>query len=139
MNKQFFDKRDYYALQDTWRELVHQYINTFDPAERVLVMDDFRDSLVDIGKEKKQLRTTYEEWEKTFFYPYCEEKIVHWIKQNPYESGLQDNVDQEYKLIIQEYNYLRFRKIRQVIQDSGIGFGTGRDRKSIDRKGYDGK
>lgn len=129
-------KKDYLALQNAWYTLVLKYIGS-NNNERTGIIDDFRDSLVDEKPEGvKALRSSYEKWELGYWIPFCENKLMEWMKQYPFESQIHDNTMQELQNIRQDYNYLRYRKIMQIIQDSGIGLGQGRDIKTVDRHGY---
>lgn len=128
-----YDKRDYYALQDGWRICRDRYLNSIDPEERIKIINDFRDSLVDISDTgKTALRTNYEEWEKTW-YPECEQ-----ILANTIDLEIEDitTITIERQLIYQERNYLRYRKIMQIIQDSGIGLGEKKERYHGELQGF---
>ena len=122
-------KKDYMALQNAWNICVMKYLATSYDDERLKIVDDFRDALIDIKPEdpenKKNLRTTYENWEKDIWIPACKKELNNWVKVNSFEAGDTTNLYTHYEFIKRSNNYKRFRKIMQVIQDSGIGLGQG--------------
>lgn len=119
-------KTDYIALQNLWNLCAIRYINSFTKEERMMVVDDFRDTLIDIKPDGKHaIRTNYENWEKDEWIPLCKSKLVEWIGYNTFEAQVEENKMQEFEHIKQDYNYMRYRKIMQLIQDSGIGLGQG--------------
>lgn len=131
--------KDYMALQNAWNMCVMRYLGTIDPEIRILVVDDFRDALIDIKPDGvKALRSTYEKWENDNWIPFCRKKLDSWIQNNGYEGKLEENCIREYENIKCDYNHLRFRKIMQVIQDSGIGLGAGRERGHFELDGFKG-
>jgi len=65
----------------------------------------------------------------------CSDKHNEWIDKNHFESTNQQSFDDEYSRIQQKYNYLRYSKILQIIQDSGIGLGQGRGVPVVNRDG----
>ena len=119
-------KKDYMALQNAWNICVIRYLTSYED-ERLRIIDDFRDSLVDIKPDdtenEKNLRTTYENWEKNIWLPDCKKELDSWVKVNSFEAGDITNLHKQYEFIKRNNNYKRFRKILQVIQDSGIGLG----------------
>lgn len=130
-------KKDYLALQNLWNVCALRYLGSMSEEERMYVVDDFRDSLIDIKPEGNQaIRSSYEKWERDEWVPFCKKKLDEWCYYNSYESQVEDNKIHEYENIKQDYNYLRYRKIMQIIQDSGIGLGQGKDIKTIERAGY---
>lgn len=134
-----FDKRDYYAFQALWQDIAHRYIQTTDPEIRYEIVNTFRDSLIDIQPEGiRALRTIYEKWEKEEWEVFCEKELQRWKVSNPFEASDERSVQDERKQIKLEYNYMRYKKILQVIQDSGIGLGSSKNIKSVSRKGYNG-
>ena len=131
--------KDYLALQNLWNVCALRYLGTNSRSERLSIVDDFRDTLIDIKTEgEKSIRSNYEKWETDYWVPFCEQKLRRWIENNPFEARIQDNKLQEFQSIKQDFNYMRYRKIMQLIQDSGIGLGQGKDIKTINREGYKG-
>ena len=127
-----YDKRDYYAFQILWQENAHNYIQAMSLEEQYIIVNKFRDSLVDIALEgKRALRTRFTEWEEKEWIPFCKNALKEWMKEYPFEASDKKAKQDEYEQITKDYNYLRYRKILQLIQDSGIGLGTGGSR------GYD--
>ena len=118
-------KKDYLALQIIWQKCANKYIDSTSNIERMRIIDDFLDSIIDIKKDDdtRSIRSIYEKWEQTYWIPFCKTKLVEWIKHNPFESRIENNKIQELQNIKQDYNYMRYRKIMQLIQDSGIGLG----------------
>jgi len=139
MTKYKFDNFD--GLRAAWDVCVQEYLHNKDKESRRIVIDDFVDSLVDIKNEgNRALYSNFNKWEKTEWIPLCKSKLNEWIKYNPFEARVENNKIQEYNNIKNDYNFQRYHKILQLIQDSGIGFGQGREVKTIDRKGFqDGK
>ena len=135
MSKQY--KTDYIALQNLWFICSQSYIKAYLDGEMercILIVDAFRDTLVDIVPSnpddekdisRKAIRSNYEKWEDEYWIPFCKTKLAEWIKYNTFESTVQENKQTEYQNIKQDYNYMRYRKIMQLIQDSGIGLGQG--------------
>lgn len=129
--------KDYLALQNIWNVCALRYLGSISKNQRVEIIEDFHDSLVDIVPEgKKAIRRNYEDWEKNEWIPFCKKKLITWIENNVFASKREENRINEYENIKMDFNYMRFRKIMQLIQDSGIGLGQGKDVKTIDRKGY---
>jgi len=129
--------RDYLALQNLWNVCALRYLGSISKSERVHIVDDFRDSVIDIKPDGlKAIRSNYDNWEKNEWMPFCKGKLLIWMQNNPFESRIEENKIQEFENIKMDFNYMRYRKIMQLIQDSGIGLGQGRDIKTIDRKGY---
>ena len=127
-------KKDYLALQNLWNVCALRYLGSRSSMERMHIIDDFRDSLIDIkpydktdteDANYKAIRSSYEKWEQEYWIPYCKTKLAEWIKYNPFESQVETKKIQELQNTKQDYNYMRFRKIMQLIQDSGIGLGQG--------------
>lgn len=134
-----FDKRDYYAFQALWQDIAHRYIQTADIEIRYEIVNTFRDSLIDIQPDGlRALRTIHETWEEKKWEPFCEKELQQWKVANPFEASDERAVKDERRQIKLEYNYMRYKKILQVIQDSGIGLGASKNIKSVSRKGYDG-
>lgn len=130
-------KSDYLALQNSWYVCVLRYLGSMDKTSRICVVDDFRDSLIDIKPEGvKAIRSNYDRWESDEWIPFCKKKLMEWVRGNPFESRIEENKMQEFENIKMDYNFLRYRKIMQLIQDSGIGLGQGKEIRTIDRKGY---
>ena len=114
------------ALQNAWNICLSKYLTAQTYEERVYVIDDWRDSLVDVKSDGKlALRSNYEDWEEKTWLSNCKNKMMQWKQSNPFESKDSDECRREFADIKMEQNYLRFRRIMQVIQDSGIGLGTG--------------
>ena len=133
------DKRDYYAFQSLWQENAHTYIQSGSLDEQYNVINKFRDSLIDIAPDGvKALRTCYMEWEEKEWIPFCEDKFKEWEDTNSFEASDKIARHDEYNNIMKDYNYMRYRKILQLIQDSGIGLGSSKSIKSVARKGYNG-
>lgn len=136
MSKTF--KKDYLALQQSWYFSLLKYLDCMSVEEEVRVMDKWRDSLIDIDETgSKAIRDNYDKWEKDDWLPFCKSKLAEWIKANPFEARIEDNKVRELNSIKQDHNYMRFRKIMQVIQD-GIGFGKGREREHYELSGFMG-
>lgn len=134
-----FDKRDYYAFQALWQEIAHRYIQTTESDTRYEIVNTFRDSLIDIQPEGvRALRSVYDKWEKEEWLVLCENKLERWEVSNPFEASDEKAIRNEKEQIQLEHNYMRYKKILQIIQDSGIGLGTSKSVKSVSRKGYDG-
>lgn len=134
-----FDKRDYYAFQALWQDLAHRYIQTVEPEIRYEIVNTFRDSLVDIQPDGKYaLRSIYEKWEEKVWLVFCEKELQQWKIKTPFEADAEKSVLDEKEQILFEYNYMRYKRILQIIQDSGIGLGSSKSVKSVSRKGYDG-
>jgi len=135
MSKQY--KTDYIALQNLWFICSQAYIEAYfdgDMERCFSIINVYRDTLIDItplnekNKDeqwKKAIRFKYEKWESEYWIPYCKTKLAEWIKYNSFESKVEDNRRREFENIKKEYNHLRYRKIMQIIQDSGIGLGQG--------------
>lgn len=127
------------ALQNAWNICVMRYLSTMDESERVKIMDDFRDALIDIKSTGKEaLRANYEKWENKTWNTDCKKELTLWINNNRFESGEPSNIEEQYEFIRQINNYKRFRKIMQIIQDSGIGLGSGKERGHYELSGYMG-
>lgn len=135
MSKDF--KKDYLALQNLWHVCALRYLGSNSMSERMKIIDDFRDCLIDIKSEgKKAIRSKFEEWETDTWIPFCNSELLKWTQYNVYAARIKNKKDDEFENIKQDYNYQRFRKIMQLIQDSGIGLGQGKDVKTIERAGY---
>jgi len=130
--------RDYYAFQELWRECARNYIQAENDGLRCRITNTFRDSLVDIELSgKKALRTTFEDWEKNEWVVICKETLDEWKRNNFFKTTNPRIVENEISQIRKEQNFLRYRKILQIIQDSGIGLGSGGVRRNVvDRKGF---
>ena len=125
--------KDYLALQNLWFMCAVKYMDSEIDKMRMKIMDDFRDCLIDIKSEGKEaIRSNYERWEKDIWIPFCKSKLAEWIHDNAFEACIETNKVDEFENIKQDYNYQRYRKIMQLIQDSGIGLGQG----SGGSKGY---
>lgn len=121
-----YSKKDFMALQNAWNICLSKYLAANTLGERLNIIDDWRDSLVDVKPSGiLALRTTYEHWEENDWLKDCKTKLIRWKQNNPFEAKDIDEVKREFNDIKQERNYLRFREIMQVIQNSGIGLGTG--------------
>jgi hypothetical protein len=122
-------KKDHIALQALWFDCVIRYNRILDEGIRLKIVDDFRDNLVDIKPnnpgDKKNLREIYLNWEQNTWIPECKKELDNWIKANSFEAGDRNNLLKQYEFIKRYNNHKRFSKIIQVIQDSGIGLGTG--------------
>lgn len=119
-------KKDYLALQNLWNVCALRYLGSQSMSERMHVVDDFRDSLIDIKPDGNQaIRSQYERWEQEYWIPFCKKRLSEWIQGNPFESRVDSKKLQEFQNIKQDFNYMRYRKIMQLIQDSGIGLGQG--------------
>ncbi len=118
-------KKDYIALQNLWYECAIAYLHSINyPELRVRIIDDWVNSLVNIEEDgEKAIKKNYKEWEEKEWYPMCQLKLMEWIDNNPFEAKVDKNKDNEFYFIQQDFNYLRYEKIMQVIQDSGIGLG----------------
>lgn len=132
------DKRDYYALQQGWRELEHLYNHAFSKEEQVEIIDNYIDNLVDEGTGKMALFSLYLEWEKTNFKSFLLKKFKEWKYHNTFAAGDENIADSEMMYLRRDWNFLRYRQIRQIIQDSGIGFGDKSGVKQFTARGYDG-
>lgn len=122
----FKQKSDYIALQNLWYTCSDTYLKIQDRSARVKIIDDFRDTLLDITREgAKAIRSNYDMWEKETWLTMCREHLDEWVKRNPFEARVNNNRQLEYSNIKADLNYLRYRKIMQLIQDSGIGLGQG--------------
>jgi len=130
--------RDYYAFQELWQTCARNYIQAEDSERRCEITNTFRESLVDIEpKGKKALKTTFEDWEKNEWVVMCTEKLDDWKRNNFFKTANPRIVENEISQIRKEQNFLRYEKILQIIQNSGIGLGSGRDRRNfVDRKGF---
>ena len=119
--------KDYMALQSAWNICVMRYLSVSpDSVERVNVMDDFRDSLIDIKETGNEaLRSNYEEWEQDEWMLEVNQNLAIWVKHNSFEAKEEDSFRRQEIIIKKNLNYKRFRKIMQIIQDSGIGLGQG--------------
>jgi len=123
------DKRDYYAFQALWQENAHNYIQARSLEDQYVIVNTFRDSLVDITPDgKRALFTRFTEWEENYWIPFCKKKLEEWRSSYPFESNDRRAEHDEYEQIMKDYNFMRYRKILQIIQDSGIGLGTGSSR-----------
>ena len=131
------DIRDYYALQEGWQICRNQYLYSNSPQERVRIIDDWRDSLIDIEKESnKALRSSFDTWENTFFKKKIQVEFEQWCNDHAFENADDSIKEAQLQHIISMYNNLRYKKILQIIQDSGIGMGRSRNVKTIQRTGY---
>lgn len=138
MSKQY--SKDYMALQNAWNICVMRYLSTSpDSIERINIMDDFRDSLIDISTGDKALRSKYEDWERDVWQKEVNQELGFWVKNNSFESKDEDSLRRQGLVIKKNNNYKRFRKIMQVIQDSGIGLGRGKERDHYELSGYLGE
>jgi len=132
-----FDKRDYIALQNTWLTCILEYLKETSEDHRFSIIDDFKDSLVDVQpKGNLALRNNYDEWERDEWKEMCKIHLFNWKKENSFQAAVKENIIKEYEKIKLDYNYLRYRKIMQIIQDSGIGLGAKKNTPIISRKGY---
>lgn len=130
-------QKDYLALQNLWNVCALRYLGSMSKEERTTVVDDFRDTLIDIKQEgEKAIRSRYEQWETDYWIPLCKAKLAEWLQYNTFEGKVEENKMQEFENIKKDYNYLRYRKIMQLIQDSGIGLGQGKEVKTISRQGF---
>jgi len=128
------------ALQNAWNVCVLRYLGTNDNEARYYIINDFRDAIVDIKPDgAKALRKTFEEWEQEEWIPLCQKQLNLWIHDNHFEAQINKNQIDEYQNIKHDYNHLRFRKIMQVIQDSGIGLGAGKERGHYELSGFMGE
>ena len=129
--------RDYYAFQELWRECGHLYNQSYlNKEEQFEIVNTFRNNLVDISREGiRALRSRYNYWETNSWLKLCQEKLDEWVKDNHFESTNNQSIEDEYSRIQQKYNYLRYSKILQIIQDSGIGLGQGRGVPVVNREG----
>ena len=119
-------KKDYMALQNAWNICLQKYLTSPSKLERMEIIDDWRDSLVDVKPEGLlALRTNFEYWEERTWFNECIEQLEKWKKKYPFEAKDKEEENREFEDIKIDRNYLRFKKIMQVIQDSGIGLGTG--------------
>lgn len=139
-----YSKKDFMALQNAWNICLSRYLASQTLEARLNIIDDWRDSLIDVklitvGDGKKALRSRYEQWEEKTWLRDCKLELAKWKIKNPFESKDKDEVKREFNDIKMERNYIRFRKIMQVIQDSGIGLGVGRERDQYDVSGFMGE
>lgn len=131
--------KGYVALQNIWTELIHIYNNTFNPEIRVTIIDDLINTLVDIEETgKKALYSRYMKWQETKWDPIIENKLNIWIKNNRLISDDYQRRTNEKRELKQELNPRRLHKIMQIIQDSGIGLGSGKTRESYELSGFVG-
>ena len=122
-----FNTRDYYALQVGWVRCRDMYLEAikFDNRElQVRIIDAWRDSLVDVSEGKRALRSNYEDWENNEWKVLCNNRFDKWTESDPFEATNPQSVRDESERIAQELNPLRYRKILEIIQNSGIGLGT---------------
>lgn len=132
-------KSDYIALQNLWYTCSDNYLKTNDKSMRVRIIDDFRDTLVDITPDGcKSIRSLYKKWEENVWLPLCKKQLDMWAYSNPFEARVYEQRKQEENNIKEEFNHLRYRMILQIIQDSGIGLGQGKNVKMIERSGFKG-
>ena len=132
-----YSKKDFMALQNAWNICLSRYLTSQTLEERLTIIDDWRDSLVDVKPDGKlALRSTYENWEEHTWLKDCKQKLADWKRDNPFESKDIDELRREYEDIKKEQNYLRFREIMQTIQHSGIGLGMGKERGHYELSGY---
>lgn len=135
----FKQKSDYIALQNLWYTCSDTYLKVHNADARMVIVDDFRDTLLDISQTgTKAIRSRYETWENEVWLPLCEKRLSRWMRDNPYESRIADNCEMELNNIKRDLNFMRYRTIMQYIQDSGIGLGQGRTIKTIERRGFNG-
>lgn len=119
-------KTDYIALQNLWFTCADTYNKTPNKSMRFSIINDFRDNLVDIEPEgKKALYSKYIEWEENIWLPLCKKKLAVYVKENSFHGRMIENQKREYRRIQEDLNSLRYHKILQLIQDSGIGLGQG--------------
>lgn len=122
-------KKDYLALQNLWNVCALRYLGSINRDQRYYIVNDFSDSLIDIKPDGKEaIRSNYERWESDYWIPLCKSKLLNWINNNNFEARIEENKRQEYENIKMDLNYLRYRKIMQLIQDSGIGLGQGSEK-----------
>ena len=123
-------KTDYIALQNLWYKCSEMYLDSLfrnDKTRAMSIIEGFKDTLVDIDDDgKRAIRKNYDTWEEQKWHPFCETKLINWMNNNPFESRIEENKIQEFENIKMDYNYMRYRKIMQLIQDSGIGLGQAR-------------
>jgi hypothetical protein len=132
-----YNKKDFLALQNLWNVCALRYLGSISKEERVIIIDDFRETLIDIRPDGDQaIRKNYDDWEKNEWIPYCNAILNGWIKNNSFEAKIEANKENERDIIKQENNYIRYHKILQLIQNSGIGLGQGKQVKTIERPGY---
>ena len=132
--------RAYVALQNIWTELIHLYNNTFNPETRLAIVDDLINTLVDIEETgKKALYTRYKEWEKNEWNPIIKNRFNEWVDNNKLIADDYKRRTSEIREIKQEENPKRLHKIMQIIQDSGIGLGSGKTRESYELSGFMGE
>ena len=133
-----YGKKDFMALQNAWNICLSKYLTAQTHEERLTIIDDWRDSLVDVKTDGKMaLRSTYEQWEEHTWLHSCKLQMVKWKQDNPFSSKDKEECRREFNDIKKERNYLRFRRIMQVIQDSGIGLGTGATKvPTVERRGH---
>ena len=128
MSSSRFNTRDYYALQEGWVRCRDMYLDAIKYGNeelQVKIIDTWRDSLVDVTPESKlALLSNYEKWEKNEWEKLCESNFNKWVKANSFDAANYQSREDEGERIKQELNNLRYRKILEVIQGSGIGLGT---------------
>lgn len=132
-----YSKKDFMALQNAWNICLSKYLTAQTYDERLTIIDDWRDSLVDVKTDGKlALRSTYETWEEHTWLRDCKLRMVKWKENNPFSAKDLDECRREFADIKMEHNYLRFREIMQVIQNSGIGLGMGKERGQYELSGF---
>jgi len=144
-------KKEFMAIQSIWYACVLRYISTSPDNlnERTKIIDDFRDTLIDIkpnddidketGKKNyKNLRRRYDEWEANEWLPDCIEELHRNVKQDPFFYGDEDSKEKRLDTIKHQNNYKRLRKIMEIIQQSGIGLGTAKERGHYELSGFMG-
>jgi len=133
----FADKRDYIALQNIWVMNIQAYLTERNEDARYEIVDDFKDSLVDVTPDGPMaLRSKYDKWEQNIWKEMCLTYLNNWKLNNSFKAAVPDNLSKEFERIKQDNNYIRYRKIIQIIQDSGIGLGSKKTTPTIQRKGY---
>jgi len=134
MNKNF---DQFQGLRDAWNVCVQRYLNIPSKEGRYFAIDDFIESLVDIKPEgARAIYSNFKKWEEDVWLPLCEEQLRQWAKYNPFDAQVSENEIREWTDIRYDNNYRRYHKILQLIQNSGIGFGRGKEVKTIDRQGF---
>ena len=132
--KKEYKSDPYGILRDALKVCVFRYLGCLDDDRREKILHDFYTTLVDLeSKGAKAMRSTYEKWEQEEWVPICKNKLVDWIKNNEFESRVQDNIDREDEYIKQKNAWLKYQKIMQIITD-GIGWN-----KNSDDEGWDYK